>query len=200
MQGELSGTSPLLRRRLAWSGALVVLVTTVVLVLFDIGDGSVHRYFSRHSFTSSVLSGVLVLLLTVLIIDRVARGRQLRDRSRAMAAQAAIIVAQAARTVDAIKTTGPAAEERKAATDELRTYTQMLLTSAPVLIDAYLSRAFLEAAQRLAAEMFWALQDGEDSHPTHARLDDAVTRLRTTAAAVLRVLTPQERAALSPDT
>jgi hypothetical protein len=41
-----------------------------------------------------VLSGLLVLLLTVLIVDRVTRTRQLRNQSRAIAAQAALIVAR----------------------------------------------------------------------------------------------------------
>jgi hypothetical protein len=81
-----------------WSGAVAVMVVTATLVILDIGDGSVHRYWSRHSFTSSVLSGLLVLLLTVLIVDRVARMRQLKGQSRAIGAQAAVIVGQAART------------------------------------------------------------------------------------------------------
>lgn len=192
------GMPPLLRQVLAWSGALVVTVITIVLVLLDIADGPVHRYFSRHSFTSSVLSGLLVLLLTVLIIDRVARRRQLRDRSRAIGAQAAIIVAQADRAVDAIKTAAASGEGREAAAGELRTYTQMLLTSAPVLIDASRSRAFLQAAQRVAAEVFWALGDGDDEDFTKTRLDAAVNDLRMAANPVLGALTRRERAAVGP--
>ena len=74
------------------------------------------------------------MLLTVLIIDRVTRMRKLRNQSRAIAVQAAIIVAQAARAVDAIKTTSRSTEEREAAAEELRTVTLTLLTSAPVLM------------------------------------------------------------------
>ena len=186
-----------LSRAPEWSGALVVGVVTVVLLLLDIGDGPVHRYWSRHSFTSSVLSGVLVLLLTVLIIDRVTRNRQLRCRSRAIAAQAGIILAQAHRAVDAIKTTAQSADGRDAAADELRTYTQMLLTSAPVLIDASLSRAFLEAAQRVAAEVFWALRGGDDGGVTETHLEAALNDLRLASDPVLGALTRQERAAVS---
>jgi hypothetical protein len=87
----------MMRLALAWSGALTVMVITAVLVVLDIGDGSVHRYWSRHAFTASVLSGLLVLLLTVLIVDRVARMRQMRGQSRAIAAQAATTVARARR-------------------------------------------------------------------------------------------------------
>ena len=166
-----------LERGLAWSNALVVMFITTSLVVLDIRDASVHRFWSQHSFTSSVLSGVLVLLLTVLIIDRVTRMRQLRGQSRAIAVQAAIVLAEAARAVDAIRTT----EEREAAAEELRTYTQTLLTSAPVLIDADPSRAFLEAAQRLAGQMFRALRYGDDEGVTETRLDDAFKQLRTAA-------------------
>jgi NADH:ubiquinone oxidoreductase subunit 6 (subunit J) len=91
------------RLRTAWTGAVIVTVITAVLVVLDLTDRSVHRYWSRHAFTASVLSGVLVLLVTVLIVDRVSRGRQVRNQGRAVAAQAAIIVGQATRTVDALK-------------------------------------------------------------------------------------------------
>jgi len=192
------GNPQVLRRAPEWSGALVVTAITVILLLLDISDGPVHRYWSRHSFSSSVLSGVLVLLLTVLIIDRVTRNRELRGRSRAIAAQAAIIVAQADRAVDAIKTAAASGEGRDAAAGELRTYTQMLLTSAPVLIDASRSRAFLQAAQRLAAEVFWALRDGDDEDFTETRLDAAVNDLRMAADPILRALNRQEQAAVSP--
>lgn len=185
------------RRGLAWSGALIVMVITAVLVVLDISDGSIHRYWSRHSFTSSVLSGVLVLLLTVLIVDRVTHRREVRNQSRAVAAQVAIIVAQAARTVDAVKRTSPSEEEKEQAADELRTFTQMLLTSAPVLIDAELPRAFLETAQRLAAELFRAMRDGQDERATAARLDHSLQELRTAEAPLLVALSPQQRAAVS---
>src|ERR1700729_3284151 len=90
------------KRYTAWWGALTVMAITAVLVVLDLRDASVQRYWSRHSFTSSVLSGLLVLLLTVLIVDRVARMRQLRNQSRAIAAQAALILAQAKRASAAV--------------------------------------------------------------------------------------------------
>jgi hypothetical protein len=193
------GSHRSLARGLAWSDAAVVTLITSALVVLDISDRSVHRFWSQHSFTSSVLAGVLVLLLTVLIIDRVTRERKLRSQSRVIAVQAAIIVAQAARAVDAIKTTSRSTEERKAAAEELRTFTLMLLTSAPVLIDAGLSRAFLEAAQRIAGQMFWALRDGNDDGVTKTRLDHAVKQLRMAAAPVLAVLSPDQQAAIPSD-
>ena len=184
-----------------WSGAVAVMVVTATLVILDIGDVSVHRYWSRHSFTSSVLSGLLVLLLTVLIVDRVARMRQLKGQSRAIGAQAAVIVGQAARTADAIGSMSSSAGDRDEASDELRTYTQMLLTSAPVLIDAELSRTFLESAQRLAGQLFRALRDGKDetAEQRKKRLDSEVESLRRAAAPLLEPLSRDQRAAASSD-
>jgi len=189
----------MLERYRGWWGALTVMVVTAVLVVLDVADGPVHRYWSRHSFTSSVLSGLLVLLLTVLIVDRVARVRQLRSKSTAIAAQAAVIVGQAARAADAVAQTSPSDEDHDEASEELRTYTQMLLTSAPVLIDAEISRTFLETAQRVAAQLFRTLRDGGDetAEQRKRRLDKAVEQLRGAAAPLLAPLSRDQRAAAS---
>jgi hypothetical protein len=132
------------------------------------------------------------------VVDPVTRTRRLRNQSRAVAVQAAIILAEAARAVDAVKTASRSTEEREAAAEELHTYTQMLLTSAPVLIDADPSRAFLEAAQRLAGWMLWALRDDDDG-AAEPRFDGAVTQLRMAAAPVLAFPSPEQRASISPD-
>jgi hypothetical protein len=186
----------MLRRHRAWSGALTVMVITGILVVLDLSNGPVHRYWSAHAFAASVLSGLLVLLLTVLIVDRVNRMRQVRGQSRAIAAQAAIIVAQASRTAAAVTRTSPSAEDRETAGDELRTYAQMLLTSAPVLIDAPLPRTFLETAQRLGGQLFRALEDGT---ATRAPVDQALEQLRGAAAPLLSALDREQRAAVSSD-
>ncbi|HUA45735.1 MAG TPA: hypothetical protein VMA77_10935 [Solirubrobacteraceae bacterium] len=189
----------MLRPWRAWSWALIVMVITVLLVVLDIADGAVHHYWSRHSFTSSVLSGVLVLLLTVLIVDRVTRRRQLRSQSRAIAAQASIIVAQAAQAVDAMASSSPSDDDRDAAADQLRTYAVMLLTSAPLLIGANRSRSFLEKAQRVAAQLFQVLRDGDDGRVSKPRLEESLAQLRAAAAPLLQALTPAERAAVGPE-
>jgi hypothetical protein len=188
----------MLRRWLAWSWALIVMVITAALVILDLSDREVHRYWSEHSFSSSVLSGLLVLLLTVLVVDRVNRRRQLRNQSRAIGAQAAIIVAQASRTVDAI-TSASSDEDRDAAGDELRTYTQMLLVSAPVLIGADGPRRFLEDAQRLAGQLYRDLRDADKPPVSKTVLDAGVKQLRTDAAPLLQALNRQQRAAVSSD-
>jgi len=180
----------------AWSGAL-----TAVLVVLDISVGSVHRYWSRHSFTSSVLSGLLVLLLTVLIVDRVTRFRRIRDQSRAVAAQAAVVLAEAERATDAVMRASQSDDDRDEASGELRTYGQMLLGSAPLLIDAKVSRAFLECAQRVAALLSRALRATGDKEieQAKARLDDGIQQLREAAAPLLLALNRDQRAAVTSD-
>jgi hypothetical protein len=185
------------RQWMAWSGTVTVMVITAVLVVLDLSDRKVHRYWARHSFTSSVLSGVLVLALTVLLVDRVNRHRQLRNQSRAIGAQAAIIVAQAGRAVDAITGASPAKEDREAAGEELRTYTQMLLVSAPVLIGADVPRRFLESAQRLAAQLYRAIREAGDQPVPKTALDAGVKQLRADAAPLLQALNLQQRAAVT---
>jgi hypothetical protein len=186
----------MLERKLALSGALTVAVIAAVLVVLDLRNGSVHRFWSRHSFTSSLLAGLLVLLLTVLIADRVVRMRQLKGQSRAMAAQAAIIVAQAERVAAVIGRGSLSAEDRDEASEELRTYLHMLLISAPVLIDARIPRAFLETAQRVAGQLFRILREAEEER-TQRRLEDAVEQLRRAAAPLLALLSREQRAAVS---
>ena len=190
---------PMRERYAGWRGALSVLVVTAALVVLDLSDPPVRRYWSRHSFTSSVLSGLLVLLLTLLIVDRVARIRQLRSQSRAIGAQAAVIVAQARRTADLITRSASSADDRDEASAELRTYTQMLLTSAPLLIGATVPRTFLETAQRVAAQLFRAQRDAGDksSDQAKARLDDEVRQLENAAAPLIEALNRAQRAAVS---
>jgi hypothetical protein len=182
---------------LAWSGALTVMAITAVLVILDSNVASVHRYWSRHSFTSSVLAGLLVLLLTVLIVDRVARVRQLRNQSRAIGIQAAIIVSQARQTAGAVVDASRSARDRERTLAELRAYTHMLFTTTAVLIDAAAPRAFLEAAQRAAGHLNGALREArtENVEQTKARLDAAIDEVRRAGAPLTANLNPQQLAA-----
>jgi hypothetical protein len=185
----------------AWSGAVTVLVITTALVVLDISVGSVHRYWSQHSFTSSVLSGLLVLLLTVLIVDRAIRIRQFRNQSRAIGAQAAVVLAQAVRAKDAINGASSSKDEREQASGELRTYTLMLLISTPVLIDAKVPRTFLETAQRLAVQLTRALRASGDEQVKQAKagVDEGIGQLRDAAAPLLQTLNPDQRKAISSE-
>ncbi len=146
-----------------WQGglaAIVVTLLTVALVILDLADAGTRRWWDGHAITTDTVSGLLVLLITVLVVDQVVSLRQLNDRARAIAAQAAIVVTQARRTTQAVsQAINPhdGQGDRDAAVDEFRTYMMMLLVAAPVLIDAKVSRDFLEQAQVLGAELAKAL-------------------------------------------
>jgi hypothetical protein len=191
--------------RSGWQGWLAASSVTLVLsglVILDLVDRSVREWFSERDFTTSALSGILVLLVTVLVVDRVISGRQLRDRSQVIAAQAALVTSQAARTSTAVTAALDGNGDRDAAADENRTYMTMLLISAPVLIDARLTRTFLEEAQWLAAEFARALAMTEDHEPSDAlkaRLDDAVERLRAASRPLLQILNVEQWLALDND-
>jgi hypothetical protein len=171
---------------------VAVLIITLALVALDVVDHSVGRWFEHHEFTTSVLAGLLVVLQTILIVDRVVSLRQLRDRSRAIAAQAAILLPQADRASKAVSAMLEGSGDRNTALGEVRTYMMMLLISAPVLIDARPSRTFLEAAQRLAGEFAHAMAvTAKKSHAAEdlsERLERAAQALRAASAPVLQVL------------
>ncbi|HEX3977957.1 MAG TPA: hypothetical protein VHW96_16935 [Solirubrobacteraceae bacterium] len=185
-----------------WTGALTISLIAVVLAALDILDGSVHRWWAEHAFTTSLVGGILVLLVTVLVADRVVNARQLRDRSRAIAAQAAIVMTQAARTAQVATAMLEGTGDREAVGDELRSYGTMLLISAPMLIAASLSRAFLEDAQRLAAEVARALhahRRGTAGETERTLLDDAVQQMRKTSTPLLAILNAEQRVAVTED-
>jgi hypothetical protein len=183
-----------------WTGAVAVTIVAVALAVLDILDGPVHRWWAAHAFTTSLVGGLLVLLLTVLIADRVVHARQLRDRSRAIAAQSAIVMTQAARSAQSAGAMLDGTGDADAAGDDLQSYGTMLLIAAPLLIDATMSRAFLEEAQRLAGELVRALhaqRRGTAGETERARLNDAVGRLRAAAQPLLAILSPEQRDAVT---
>jgi hypothetical protein len=193
----------MLRRWQGWFPALAVTLASAGLVILDLTDASLRRWSQDRDFATSVVAGVLVLLVTTLVVDRVVRVRQLRDRSYAIAAQSAIIMSQAARAAKAVSTALDGTGERDAASDELRTYLTMLLTAAPILIDAAVSRNFLESAQKLAGELARRLATsaaGADGAPTSsAGLDEAIDQLRAASAPLLKILNLDELAAVTAD-
>jgi hypothetical protein len=148
-----------------------------------------------------VLSGLLVLLLTVLIVDRAIHIRQFRNQSRAIGAQAAVVLAQAVRAKDAVNCASSSRDDREQATGELRIYTLMLLISTPVLIDAKVPRTFLATAQRLAVQLTRTLRatGDEQVRQAKARVDDGVGQLRESAAPLLQRLNPEQRKAIISD-
>jgi hypothetical protein len=69
--------------------ALVVTLLAGVLVIVEITDGAMRRWWAGHALTTGTVSGLLVLLITLLVVDQVVRLRQLNARARTVAAQAA---------------------------------------------------------------------------------------------------------------
>jgi hypothetical protein len=138
----------------------------------------------------------------VLIADRVIHARQLRDRSTAIAAQAAIVMTQAARTAQSTGAMLDGNGDAEAAGDDLRAYGTMLLIAAPMLIDASMSRAFLEEAQRLAGEVARALhatRRGNAGEQERTRLNAQVERMRQASRPLLDILSAAQRQAVSDD-
>ncbi len=180
------------------TGAVVVTLGTVALVLLDLTDRGFRLWWLTHALTTDTVAGLLVVLLTVLVVDQVVRRRQILDRARAISAQAGIVGAQASRSVQAVNAALSGSGDREAAGGAFRTYMIMLLVAAPVLIDAKVSRDFLEQAQRLGAEMGHALavmdRASDGAPPSTKRLDAAVKQLKAAAVPLMAQLRPEEQA------
>jgi len=189
-----------------WQGGAAAVVITLgacALVIGDLADAGMRRWWDGHALTTNTVAGLLVLLITVLVVDQVVSARQFNDRARAVGAQVAIIVAQAERTTREVSQAvaqGLGPGDREAASDDFRTYMIMLMVGAPVLIDAKVSRDFLEQAQALAGEMARVLGVTAAAHSRtalpDARLEDAVKRLRAASDPLLQALDPETRAAV----
>jgi hypothetical protein len=184
-----------------WLAAVVVTLAAAGLVAADDDDPALRHWWAGHALTTDTVSGLLVLLITVLVVNQVVRRRQFRDRSQAIAAQAAIVLSQAVRSVRAVSGAVDGSRDRDAASDELRTYMMMLLVAAPVLIDARTSRSFLEQAQHLGAEMARSLLAMTKTQKAPAdsgkRLDHAVQQLRAASAPLMQALSPEARSAVT---
>jgi len=189
-----------LRRWPGGTAAALITLVTLGLVTVDLTDAAARRWWADRAFATDVVAGILVVLITVLVVDQVVKVRQLKDRARAMAAQAAILMLQAARAKQSVSAAMNGSVDQNAALDEVRTYMIILSISAPVLIDARVSRTFLEQAQRLGAELARALASGakasgETSTGSDSRLEDSFQRLRSASAPLMEVFTPEERSA-----
>lgn len=181
---------------------LLVLLATAVLVTLDLTDHAVRRWFEARAITADTLAGLLVLLITILIVNQVLRLRSVKERSRATAAQAAIVLAQARRSTDAVRGAIDDPSSREDATDEMRTCMTMLLIAAPVLIDARLERAFLERAQKVGLELVrcvGSMTRQPDTRAEDAALTAAIDDLRAAARPLLASLSHEQLFAVSTD-
>ena len=110
---------------------ITVAVLTLALVVLDLTDDRFRGWLAARAFTTATAAGILVLGITVLIGDQVVRVRQLRDRSRATAAQAAIVLVQASRATQAASDALNGSGDRTTASDEVRTYMTMTMLLMP---------------------------------------------------------------------
>jgi hypothetical protein len=185
-----------------WSArgvAGTILAGGVVLVVLDVTDRGIRRFFEQSALATDAVSGLLVLLFTLLVVDQVVRRRALKARSKAVAAHVAIVLAQGIRTADAAASLEAGKGDRESAMDEQRTYMLMLLVAAPVLIEAPQARRFLESAQSLAGTIARILVPSLPAtflRLLPADLDGAVQALRASAAPLLSALTALERTAV----
>jgi len=173
------------------------MLVTVALIVGEITNAAQRNWWGSHSLTTDTVSGLLVLLITVLVVNQLLNLRQDRQRSHAVAAQAAIVMAQAAQSAGAVSSAIGGSGNRHAAADADRTYMLMLLISAPVFIDDPVARSFLEQAQDLGAEMTRTLAQTHRSTDGAAapgdRLDHAMQQLQSAAAPLLQLLSPKVR-------
>jgi hypothetical protein len=189
-----------------WLGGLAAAAVTLVacvLVILDLTDTGLRRWWEGHALTTDTVAGLLVLMITVLVLDQVVRLRQGNSRARAVAVQVAILMTQANRASQAVSLLLAGPGDRGMAYEEFRTYTMMLLAVAPVLIDAKTSRNFLEQAQHLDGEMAWALsvlpaESGQKEFPA-ARIDDALQSVKSASTPLLQNLSPEIRSAVRRD-
>lgn len=188
-------------RILGWPPAVLATLITAALVAGELTDAGQRRWWAARPLTTDTVSGLLVLLITVLVVNQLLTRRQNRQRGHAVAAQAAIMATQAARSVKAVSALLNGSGDRDAAADGFRTYMMILLTGAPVLINDPVARHFLEQAQYLGGLMARALS-AIDKAPAGAAtpangLGDAVQQLQSAAAPLLQLLSPDMRDAIA---
>ena len=193
----------MLSRWLGGLAAAAVALVACVLVILDLTDAGLRRWWDGHAPTTNTVAGLLVLMITVLVVDQVVRLRQGNSRARAVAVQVAILMTQANRASQAVSQVLAGSGDRDMAGEEFRTYTMMLLAVAPILIDAKTSRNFLEQAQHLDGEMAWALSvlataSGQERFSA-TRLDDAIQVLKSASTPLLQNLTPEMQSAVRGD-
>jgi hypothetical protein len=177
---------------------VAVALLSSALIVLDLSDGAFRRWWSARAFTTDAIAGILVVLITVLVVNQALRIRRDRERFRATAAQASMVLGQAIRTTRAVLAC-TISGDRTPASDELRTYMIMLMIAAPILIDSRTPRAFLEDAQTLAG-MLAKVQHSESRSPfktvpSRAQLEEALQQLKITAAPSFAPLTAEERTA-----
>ena len=189
----------MLSRRLGGPAAAAAALVACVLVILDLTDAGLRRWWDAHTLTTDTVAGLLVLMITVLVVDQVVRLRQIKNRARAIAVQVAILMTQANRASQAVSQVLAGSGDRDIAREEFRPYTMMLLAVAPTLIDARTSRNAQHLDGEMALALNWfATAPGQEKFPA-ARLDDAVQALKSASTPLLQIFNPEMRSAVRGD-
>jgi hypothetical protein len=175
---------------------IAVALLSSALIVLDLSDGAFRRWWSARAFTTDAIAGILVVLVTVLIVNQALGIRQGRERFRATAAQASMVLSQAIRATRAVLACATSGD-RTAASDELRTYMIMLMIAAPILIESKTPRVFLEDAQTLGGMLVQhsESQSSVKTATSDTQLEEALQQLKIAAAPLLAPLTAEERTA-----
>jgi hypothetical protein len=188
-------------RFLGWLAAILAMGITLALVVGELTDAAQRRWWAARPLTTDTVSGLLVLLVTVLVVNQLLNMRQAGQRGHAVSAQAVIMVAQGVRAARDVSSVLDGSGDRAASSDSFRLYMTMLLMGAPVLINDPVARRFLEQAQYLGGVMARVLA-AMDRHPGGTAppgdtLDDAVRQLKDAAAPLVHLLSPGWREAIA---
>jgi hypothetical protein len=177
---------------------IAVTLLTLALIVLDVSDGAFRRWWSARAFTTDAIVGILVVLISVLIVNQALGIRRQRERFRATAAQASMVLSQAIRATRAVvacTTTGG----RTAVSDEVRTYMIMLMIAAPILIDGKTPRAFLEHAQTLGGMLVQVQNPDVQRYfktvKSEGQLEEALQQLKIAVVPLLAPLSAEERTA-----
>ena len=92
----------MLSRWLGGLAAAAVALVACVLVILDLTNAGLRRWWDDHALTTDTVAGLLVLMITVLVVDQVVRLRQGDGRARAVAVQVAILMTQANTAAQAV--------------------------------------------------------------------------------------------------
>ncbi len=165
----------------------------VTAVITDLTISGVGRWWTRYSFVGSVVSSVLILAFTVLVVDEVVSRRQVRERTRVAAVQAAIVYGQVLQTAKVVME--PGAGNSEDAAGEVRALASMVLTAAPALFDDPEAREFMEQAERFSGMLLRVEINGEGHELTDAdrgKLTEAKQTLSTAAQPLLARLNARQ--------
>jgi hypothetical protein len=194
---------------------LVAAITAGVLVALVACDqwvAGVRSWWDHRSFTTDVVSSLLVLAVTVLIIDEVLARRQRKDRAVSVAVQGLIVYDQAWRTYESVMSSLQGGKVDEAHIDEardgVRSLASMILVASPSLFDDPEARLFLEELQRLTAWLYRAAalfpaklvaagRFGEQSVEAHLKASKA--RLDARIAPLAARLPRQDRSPFDED-